>query len=271
MPAADATQPLPTGRRTEPTISRVAPDGTPWKHEGARVGDEIVGPDGGTFVWVPAGSFMMGSEDGEDDEKPVHQVELDGFWLGKHEVTNARYRAFCEATQRQFPSKSDQGDDHPVVYVSWDDAHGYCEHYGYSLPTEAQWEYAAAGPEGRKYPWGNDWDPEKLCWSKKVGPVKKSFVVGSFPAGASWCGALDMAGNVQEWCGDWFGENYYERSPDRNPLGPDTGTERVLRGLSWYHGYSVPMDDFRCANRSRYVSPVKRSDLGGFRCAISIR
>ena len=195
---------------------------------------DVTGPDGGMYVWVPPGEFMMGSNDGRDDEQPVHLVRImRGFWLGKHEVTNAQYRAFCDATGREFPSASDQGDNHPVVMVSWDEAKAYCDHYGLRLPTEAEWEYAARGPEGRRYPWGDEWDPGKLCWYANTGPGNRTFPVGSFPAGASWRGALDMAGNVWEWCADWFGEGYYGTSPVEDPQGPATGEERLLRGGSW--------------------------------------
>ena len=125
------------------------------------------------MVWVPPGEFMMGSPEGQGgaNEHPQHRVHITkGFWVGKHEVTNAQYRAFCEATGREFPSSSDQGDDHPVVWVTWREAKAYCDHYGLSLPTEAQWAYAARGPEGRVYPGGDEWDPERLCWSENSGP-----------------------------------------------------------------------------------------------------
>jgi formylglycine-generating enzyme required for sulfatase activity len=210
-----------------------------WERSGCAVGEEIVGPDGGVYVWVPPGSFMMGSDDGEEREKPVHGVQLAGFWLGKYQVTNAQYRAFCDATGRRFPEKSDQGACHPVVFVSWHDGRDYCQHYGLSLPTEAQWEYAAAGPEGRRYPWGEEWAPEKLCWKQNGGPGGRTFAVGRFTAGASWCSALDMAGNVWEWCADWYAGDYYGAGPEFDPPGPESGYARVLRGGSWDDGGPV--------------------------------
>ncbi len=201
---------------------------------------EMVGPDGQTLVWVPGGSFMMGGNS-YSAEQPIHQVTLDGFWIGQCEVTNAQYRAFCNATGRTLPDYSEwypyQGDDHPVVYVNWYDAKAYCDYYGYTLPTEAQWEYAAAGPTSRAYPWGDVWDEQKCCNYSNRGPGGYTFPVGSFPAGASWCGALDMAGNVWEWCADWCAQDYYSVSPELNPTGPESGTYRVLRGGSW---------DFNC-------------------------
>ena len=259
------TQEPSTGSATV-TLPQPVPQDKPWEKPGTEVGEEIVGPDGGVYVWVPSDSFMMGSDDGEAGEKPIHRVELGGFWLGKYEVTNAQYRAFCEMTGRQFPAQSDRGDDHPVVAVSWDDARDYCEHHGLTLPTEAQWEYSAAGPDSNKWPWGNEWDGAKLCWDHNQGPDGKTFPVGSFVGGASWCGALDMAGNVWEWCADWYAGDYYQRSPQHNPLGPDAGDARVLRGGSWYSDSGV---GFRCARRRNY-GPGYRGVGSGFRCARTV-
>lgn len=230
-------------------------DGLP---NGTRAGEEWTGPDGGTYVWVPPGEFAMGSEDGYSDERPVHRVRITrGFWLGKHEVTNARYRRYCEATGKTFPTDSDQGDDHPVVFVSWDDAKAYCGHYGLSLPTEAQWEYAARGWD-LKYPWGNEWDARKCCNTDNKGPGGQTFPVGSFPEGVSWCGALDMAGNVEEWCADWRGPYTVESADD--PTGPATGSYRLVRGGSW-----VINGDCRTVSR-RSADPIVRHDGLGFRC-----
>jgi iron(II)-dependent oxidoreductase len=249
---------------------------------GTEAGQEIVGPDDGAMVWVPSGSFMMGSSHlppvggtmrdvpPHKREKPAHRVQLGGFWLGKHEVTNAQYRAFCEATGREFPLKSDQGDDHPVASINWSDAKAYCDHYGLNLPTEAQWEYAAAGPDSLKFPWGDEFDGNKLCWAENNGPGGKTFPVGSFPAGASWCGALDMAGNLWEWCADWYAADYYAHAPVNNPRGPKRGgvveegrVARVLRGGYWHNRNS---DIFRCAYRNYFV-PEKRLSSSSFRCA----
>jgi len=247
---------------------------------GSHAGEETTGPDGGTYVWVPAGEFMMGSTDRDIEhavkylgaqrewvkrEQPAHEVRISkGFWLAKHQVTNARYRAFCESTGKTFPEKSDQGDDHPVLYVGWVDAKAYCCHYGMTLPTEAQWEYAARGPEGHKYPWGDEWDSKKCCNRDNQGPGGRTFPVGSFPEGANWCGALDMAGNVWEWCSDWYDESYYASSPDTDPAGPATGTLRLLRGGSWYDG-GISGDLCRSAARSLF-DPVSRMSTIGFRC-----
>jgi len=230
---------------------------------GREAGEEIVGPDGGTYVWVPAGEFMMGS-DKYDDEKPVHEVQVTkGFWLGKHEVTNAQYGAFCKATGRRFPSESGQGDDHPVVYVDWEDATAYCEHYGLRLPTEAEWEYGARGSEGRTYPWGDEWDAQKCCSGDNRGPGGRTFPVGSFAASGSWCGALDMAGNVWEWCSDWYDEDYYQSSPSSDPSGPTAGGARVLRGGGWF-SYA-----YGCRSALRRRDTPSERDLGlGFRVVV---
>ncbi|MFO7945962.1 MAG: formylglycine-generating enzyme family protein [Armatimonadota bacterium] len=276
----------------------------PWERAGTEPGQEIVGPDGGTMVWVPAGEFPMGTTEEQaaewlqtwpeamrdqlefwfEAETPQRRVEMDGFWLHKHEVTNAQYRAFCEATGREFPSKSTEGDDHPVVYVNWDDAVAYAEHYGLSLPSEAQWEYAARGPEGRIFPWGDDWDDQKCCNVINHGDGDiPTMEVGSIPEGASWCGALDMAGNVWEWCADWYDPNYYKTGPTRNPAGPSNAVEfdwvflgltgvvsgaRVLRGGSWYLDLAVD-DSYRCAYRNRR-NPESRRYYNGFRCARTV-
>lgn len=259
-PPAQATPAVPTPpAQTAPVPTE--PAAHPWEHEGTHAGEEITGPDGGTYVWVPSGEFMMGSEDGGEDERPVHRVQITtGFWLGKCEVTNAQYQAFCAATGREFPSGSDQGADHPVVYVSWEDAQAYCKHYGLRLPTEAEWEYAARGRKGTKYPWGNEWDKSRCCNGENPGPGGRTCPVGSFPAGASWCGALDLTGNVWEWCGDWYSNRYYGESPAEDPQGPTAGDYRVLRGGSWHNSNGGTL---RCAYRLSLHPPLRFNDLGG--------
>jgi formylglycine-generating enzyme required for sulfatase activity len=153
-----------------------------------------------------------------------------------------------------------------VVEVSWYGAAAYCEHNGLELPTEAQWEYAARGPESRAYPWGDDWDPKRLCWDENRGPEGQTFPVGSFPSGGSWCGALDMSGNVWEWCADWYGSDYYGSSPTTDPTGPTNGEYRVLRGGSW-GSYA---DYCRAAGRLSFTPDFSDDGLG-FRVARSCR
>lgn len=264
-PPQAPSEPKPAPRRvarTQAASPATAPGTT--NLPGTQVGDEAIGPDGGIFIWVPPGEFTIGSEDGEERERPAHRVRITrGLWLGKHQVTNVRYRAFCEATGREFPAESNQGDDHPVVHVSWVDAQAYCEHFGLVLPTEAQWEYAAAGPEGRRYPWGEKWDPAKCCRGYNRGPGGRTFPVGRFADGASWCGALDMAGNVWEWCMDRSGKGYYRASPPDDPPGPEHGTARVVRGGAWS---SLDPAGFRCTCRN-FFNRDARFNVFGFRCA----
>jgi formylglycine-generating enzyme required for sulfatase activity len=237
--------------------------------------------DGMVMVYVPGGTFQMGSEEGSSDERPVHTVTLDSFWIDQTKVTNAQYATFLNDLENQaesdvtwlelededcliehidgeFQPKSGYA-DHPVIEVSWHGAAAYCEWAWGRLPTEAEWEYAARGPQVYTYPWGNR-DP--TCdLAQYSGCPGEKVEVGSFPDGASWCGALDMAGNVWEWVADWYDADYYETSPSNNPTGPEWDKYRVLRGGSW----NSPPDDMRSANRHRQ-SPDITLDYAGFRC-----
>lgn len=209
-----------------------AEDLQPWQRPGTRAGEEVTGPDGQIMVWVPAGEFMMGSDAGRDDERPVHRVRISrGFWLSKFEVTISQWLRYCR--EAQVLLKVDilaPSNDHPMWGLSWHDVKAYCDFYGLSMPTEAQWEWAARGPEGRIYPWGDQWD-DTLCANRAtLGPDGITSPVGAFPGDVSWCGAHDMAGNLAEWCLDWYAEDYYSRSPDTDPRGPESGEERVQRG-----------------------------------------
>ena len=151
-------------------------------------------------------------------------------------------------------------ENHPIVNVSWEDAADYAKWAGGNLPTEAQWEKAARGTDGREYPWGNNWDTTKC-----VNSGSSTQSVGSLPAGVSIYGCMDMAGNVWEWCVDWYDVNYYKSAPSRNPSGPSTGDYRVLRGGGWYNYYSVY--SVRCACRSDYYYPNNSYSDIGFRVA----
>ena len=218
--------------------------------------------DGAEMVLVPAGEFLMGSED-YDHEKPQHRVYLDGFHIDKYEVTNALYKRFMETTSRSSPLYwSDakwNGSSQPVVGVSWQDADAYCTWAGKRLPTEAEWEKAARGTDGRKYPWGEQWDSTKAHAENKLG---KTTPVGSYAGGLSPYGAYDMAGNVWEWVADWYAADYYKQSPERNPVGPASGQYRVLRGGSWDDGPGYLRTALRLNG-----SPGSRGDHIGFRCA----
>ena len=252
-------------------------------------------------VFVPAGSFLMGSEDGEPRESPIHEVTLDAFWLDRSEVTNAQFAAFVADTGYETTAEREGGawnaageawdyieganwqhprgpdsdltglEAHPVILVTWDDAMAYATWAGGRLPTEAEWEYAARGPEGRVYPWGAAFDGQKLnfcdlnCPFPGADPtVDDGFAftapAGVYPDGASWVGALDMAGNLWEWLGDWFSPGYYASSPAVNPTGPASGEQRGVRGGSWLRTAQHARSAFRNLN-----DPNFRNDQVGFR------
>ncbi|TFG71261.1 MAG: formylglycine-generating enzyme family protein [Anaerolineales bacterium] len=225
--------------------------------------------DGMTLVYVPAGLFMMGSEDsGDRDEMPVHQVTLDAFWMDQTEVTQSQYRMCVAAGQCAASALFENTDwdapapQQPVVGVTWFDAADYCQWAGGRLPTEAEWEYAARGPEGYTYPWGNDLHTGVVNCYESVCQYEYDAAtpVGSFPEGASWVGALDMAGNVWEWVADWAYP--YPSTPVTNPTGPDTGQYRVKRGGDFYNS-----EDYMRSTYREGVEPAEYSYVLGFRCA----
>ncbi len=221
--------------------------------------------DGAEVVWIAAGEFFMGSESGEKREQPVHRVHLDGYWMYRFPVTVSQYRQFCAQTGRQLRHAPGWGwqDDHPIVNVSWDYAHAYCQWANASLPTEAEWEKAARGYDERQFAWGHSWDSGNCRNSvglRQSGTTR----VGFFVNGASPYGVQDMCGNVWEWCSDWFEESYYLFSPDRNPTGPVFGIHRILRGGSWGNDMQL---DFKTTTRV-VCEPVVRGGSIGFRCVI---
>lgn len=239
----------------------------PWVEELRR--------DGAEMVLIPAGEFWMGSDDGDADEKPRRRVYLDAFSIDKYEVTNTLYKPSMDATRYPAPSHwtntSFNSSAQPVVGVSWYEAEAYCRWAGKRLPTEAEWEKAARGTDGRKYPWGNEEpDNSKANYGQPLsgGPAarlvgkRKTTPVGSYPSGVSTYGVHDMAGNVWEWVADWYDGNYYQRAPGRNPKGPDSGQFRVFRGGSW-------IDDPGSARSSNrlWSHPGDRFSHVGFRCA----
>ena len=199
-----------------------------------------------TMVLVPAGEFVMGSNDGASDETPQRRVYLDAFYIDKYPVTNSRFRRFGKS--RHAEDSRFNGDHQPVVAVTWNRARAYCRSVGKRFPTEAEWEKAARGVDGRKYPWGNDWeDGSKVIWERKSGkthPVDRDYNTHRSPYGA-----VDMAGNVWEGVADWHGKDYYRSAPNRNPKGPAWGSGRVVRGGSWLSTYPT---GFRAADRFRY-------------------
>jgi formylglycine-generating enzyme required for sulfatase activity len=244
------------------------------------------------MVHVPEGEFLMGSTDADEvptDEKPAHTVYLDAFWIDKTEVTNARYARFlnaigayrgacgghdCVETKLEDPDSHifyrkgqyvvENGfEKHPVIEVTWYGAQAYCQWAGARLPTEAEWEKAARGVDGRLYPWGNDApDCDKAQHASCDGMTVPA---GSRPAGASPYGALDMAGNVWEWVADWYDATYYDYSPTRNPQGAHSSEHKVFRGGSW--GYLPKF--IRTADRARNHTWYAGFNIG-FRCGASV-
>jgi formylglycine-generating enzyme required for sulfatase activity len=267
----------------------------------------------GSMVLIPAGPFLMGSPEGSDsfsDERPQRTVFLSAFWMDRHEVTNAQYERFVTAAGHRPPTNLnpaatlwEQGhplagsEHHPVINIGWQDAVAYCQWAGKRLPTEAEWEKAARGPDGRLYPWGNEWDLKRAnsasYWAGhtiefKDGAEWKAFwvqgegariskerglkgevltlPVGSFPEGASPYGLLDMAGNASEWVQDWFEPYYYSKAPQTDPKGPAGMLLKVVRGGSWLK----PAKSIRTADRD-YGYPDDRPSGTGFRCAKDAR
>jgi len=221
------------------------------------------------LVPIPAGSFLIGSDRGQDNERPIHRVTLDAFSLAPTQVTNAEFNIFLESTNSPSPPFwNDPNFNHPgqpVVAVSWFEAVKYCDWLSaqagrhFRLPTEAEWEYAArGGHEGRQFPWGDE-PPQSLPdyarrWQTGPEPVAR-YAPNSF-------GLFDICDNVHEWCSDWFDPNYYAQSPEHNPRGPEIGQRRSSRGGSWRHHIKVA----RCSARSSIPPQFQYADYG-FRVA----
>ncbi|MBI1878747.1 MAG: SUMF1/EgtB/PvdO family nonheme iron enzyme [Chloroflexi bacterium] len=222
--------------------------------------------DDAPIVLVPAGPFEMGSNS-QSDEQPVHEVTLAAFYIDQYEVTNAQYRRCVEAGGCELPGcypypeayEAETKKNYPVVCVSWYQAQKYCEWRGGRLPTEAEWEKAARGTDGRIWPWG-DKPPDKtlLNFNRNVNDITS---VGSYSNGISPYGAYDMAGNVWEWVADWYDEKYYSNSPAENPPGPLNGDRKVLRGGAWYDSGYVVRASYRY-----YSYPYEQPDVIGIRC-----
>jgi serine/threonine-protein kinase len=251
-----------TSSQTELELSRgglAAPD----------IGSELRSEkDGAIMMFVPAGKFPMGSEDGSADEIPVHLVDLDAFWIDQTEVTNAQYALCVNEGICSLPTDPTRFYDvsytqHPVVFLEWEDADAYCEWAGRRLPTEAEWEKAARGTDGRTYPWGEESDCSRAnFWD--CPEFESTSPVGHYgDRGISPYGLYDMAGNVWEWVWDWYDVDYYQDSPASNPSGPTSGIYHVWRGGSW----NCNQTSARSAGRGNY-NPDYWRDLIGFRCAM---
>jgi formylglycine-generating enzyme required for sulfatase activity len=236
-PQPPTSTPTATPEPPTATVTPKPPTPTPTLGVGStRVREK----DSMVMVYVPGGTFEMGSTNGLGNQQPVHTVKLDGFWIDRTEVANAQYAGCVAAGVCSPPSPSStltrksyygdsQYDEYPVIYVSWDDATTYCEWVGGRLPSEAEWEYAARGTDGRIYPWGNEWDA-KRCNAWESGKHDTT-PVGAYLQGASPYGVLDMAGNVLEWTLSLYRPYPYQSGDGRED--PHAGGNRVLRGGSW--------------------------------------
>jgi formylglycine-generating enzyme required for sulfatase activity len=272
LPTATTAPPTPEKPPTEPDTSQPEPDE-----------QDIVRPvDGQIMIPIPAGEFIMGADKAPalPNERPQRSVTLDAYYIDQTEITNAQYR-LCVAAEvcsepRSFASADYvagyAGDDRPVVGVTWDQARVYCEWAEVRLPTEAEWEKAARGTDGRPYPWGSDRpDGSQANMSGEDDPYEQTSPVGAFPASASPYGVLDMTGNAREWVADWYQKDYYASAPSSNPPGPDSGEldMRVSRGGSFAEAAHHSRTSDRMPQKAD-LQPQAPPFMLGFRCATSI-
>tara|TARA_Y100001960_G_C14697857_1_gene839961 strand:- start:491 stop:1390 length:900 start_codon:yes stop_codon:yes gene_type:complete len=256
--------------------------------------------DDSFLVFIPSGTFEIGSIKGDRDEKPKRQIYVNSFWIDQHELTVSRFARFVIQTRHKTTAekngwswvwdstlkkgrgwwrkekgiswKNPKGissdwkkiPDQPVSQVSWFDANAYCKWAGRELPTEAQWEKAARGNDGRTFPWGNQLDSKKANLKGKKDGFSGVSPVGSFPKGASVFGVLDMSGNVWEWVADWYDSTHYKRIKLTNPLGPKKGKKKVIRGASW--GSKLLWS--RVSNRYSRNRDYRNNKIG-FRCVLN--
>lgn len=243
----------------------------------------VTGKDGAPMILIPAGVFKMGSQEGLPNERPEHQVQLDSYYIDQYEVTMGLYRKFLESGKHDSPSTWDDEaattvGDRPAVGMKWSDAAAYCEWAGKRLPTEAEWEKAARGTDGRRYPWGHMqpfvdianynrgvWVNETVTLVPVTSGLEGMSVRhGLKTGGMSPYGLAHMAGNAAEWVSDWYDREYYQQSPQKNPTGPAKGEKRVIRGGSWA--------DLPPALRvtARFSAEPEFEDRAvGFRCAMA--
>ena len=243
-------------------------------------GEKMTGKDGVSMIVIPEGPFLMGSNDGLGNERPEHTVTVARYIIDEFEVTLTLYARFLEATRHKAPPLWDEDSvessgNRPAVGVTWDDAAAYCQWAGKRLPTEAEWEKAARGTDGRRFPWG-DMQPfvdianynrgQWVSYAVTLSPVDAgggmSVRHGTKEGGKSPYGVHHMAGNAAEWVADWYDREYYQKSAGRDPKGPDSGEKRVIRGGSW--------SDLPAGVRSTArvgAEPSFRDLTLGFRCA----
>lgn len=243
------------------------------------------------MVMVPAGEFLMGSDKKTDrlayrSEIPQHRVYLDAFEIGKYEVTALEYLKFVLATNRspQLDWRYDGGNfqesmaHHPIMHVTWYDADAYCKWADQRLPTEAEWEKAARGSDGRLFPWGQEYaGPTRANFGRTglSGPVRDRperlllyppiISVDKYENALSPYGLYQTIGNVAEWVADWYNPDYYKTAPDRNPQGPEAGTQKAFRGGGWMDSTTT----MRVAMRNG-TDPNTKINWLGFRCAKSV-
>jgi sulfatase modifying factor 1 len=219
--------------------------------------------DGTLLVLIPEGEFIAG-----EDKFKVH---LPAYYLAIHPITNAQYIKFVKATRHRPPDndfwKNADQEDHPVTDINWFDAQAYCKWAGLRLPSELEWEKGARGVDGREYPWGNEWYENK-CRNRLNQSSEANCEIWMFSDGFSPWGLANMAGNVWEWCEDWYDSEAFDRYQKGDLNAPEMGTLRVIRGGSWY-SYSVPVD-FQCAYRYYGYPGGRSSNCYGFRCAMSL-
>jgi formylglycine-generating enzyme required for sulfatase activity len=249
---------------------------------------QITDDKGAEMVLVPAGDFIMGDDNENNNERPAHQVYIDSFYIDKYEVSNEHYKTCVDAGHCQPPNDvvsseitdyyiNPKFDNYPVINIDWDMADKYCTWRDADLPTEAQWEKAARGTDGRSYPWGNEFAGNEVnfcdvnCstyWGNKNynDEYGNTAPVDSFLQGVSPYGIYNMAGNAWEWVADWYSEKYYQNSPSANPTGPTTGDYRVLRGGSWFSTESQVRSSYRYGGSptNGYIIAI------GFRCAVDV-
>jgi len=270
--ALEPTEEVPPSETPTPTVTPYPP---------------LIEDDFGiSMVLVSAGPFILGSTNGDSDEVPIREIFLDGFYIDQFEVTNASYKECVDQGRcnppRQFDSQTrfeyygtTEYANYPVIYVSWEDARMYCQWRAGRLPTELEWEKAARGPEGFVYPWGNEFDEGNanycggavFCPDAPDDGYKDTAPVDAFASGASPYGAFQMAGNVNEWTADWYDQNFYSslNDGDENPLGPESGSGRVIRGGS----FGLNAEKIRTTNRG-FNAPSEFSEFDGFRCVVDL-
>ena len=271
--AQTALNGTPTAEPTAVLPASLAPDGR-----------MVSTMDGMSLIHIPAGTFEMGSDSGNPDEAPVHTVTLDEYWIDSTEVTNTIYADFLNAAGNQteggvtwlnpldphvmISNKSGEWkahpdwENHPIVGVSWYGANAYCQWTGRSLPTEAQWEYAAQGSDGFRFPWGNT--GMDCNYARYSGCGNNPVQAGSLTLGASPFGVYEMAGNVAEWVNDRYAADYYLQSPAHNPTGPANGYYRVIRGGYWGSTYLALQTSHR-----DWAGADAQQSFVGFRCVLT--